>query len=82
MTMWGAGCFAINSSQQTRLYAAAPVLAPVSIALNSSAIYLGQAAGAESGARIIAASGFDPLTWLSIPVFVVAMVTSAWAGRR
>ncbi len=82
LAMWGAGCFAINSSQQTRLYAAAPVLAPVSIALNSSAIYLGQAAGAESGARIIAASGFDPLTWLSIPVFVVAMVTSAWAGRR
>ena len=82
LAMWGAGCFAINSSQQTRLYAAAPVLAPVSIALNSSAIYLGQAAGAESGARIIAASGFDPLTWLSIPVFVAAMATSAWAGRR
>jgi DHA1 family inner membrane transport protein len=82
LAMWGAGCFAINSSQQTRLYAAAPALAPVSIALNSSAIYLGQAAGAESGARIIAASGFDPLTWLSIPVFVVAMATSAWAGKR
>lgn len=82
LALWGSGCFAINSSQQARLYAAAPVLAPVSIALNSSAIYLGQAAGAESGARIIPLAGFDPLTWLSIPVFVVAMATSAWAGKR
>jgi DHA1 family inner membrane transport protein len=82
LALWGAGCFAINSAQQARLFTIEPALAPVSIALNSSAIYLGQAAGAESGARIIDASGFAPLTWLSLPVLVAAMLLSASATRR
>jgi len=82
LALWGAGCFAINSAQQARLFGIEPALAPVSIALNSSAIYLGQAMGAESGARIIGAGGFAPLTWLSLPVFAISMLLSAAAARR
>jgi predicted MFS family arabinose efflux permease len=82
LALWGAGCFAINSAQQARLFGIEPALAPVSIALNSSAIYLGQAMGAESGARIIGAGGFAPLTWLSLPVFAIAMLLSAAAAKR
>ncbi|TFV92546.1 MFS transporter, partial [Oxalobacteraceae bacterium OM1] len=43
--MWGLGCFAVNGSQQVRLIGIAPQLASASVALNSSAIYLGQALG-------------------------------------
>ena len=37
--LWGAGNFAANSMQQVRLVNLAPTLAPVSVALNTSAIY-------------------------------------------
>lgn len=81
LSLWGLGCFSANSAQQARLLAAAPALASVSIALNSSAIYLGQAAGAETGAWIIGAAGMDWLPRAGLPVFVVALVLSQRAGR-
>jgi len=46
---WGLGCFASNSAQQARLVGIAPMLASGSIALNSAAMYAGQAAGAGGG---------------------------------
>jgi predicted MFS family arabinose efflux permease len=39
---------------QARLVALAPELAPVSLSLNSSGIYLGSATGAAVGALVIA----------------------------
>ena len=42
---WGLACFATNSAQQARLNDAAPGLAAALLALNSSAIYAGQAIG-------------------------------------
>ena len=50
--------------QQARLGAAAPALAPALMALNSSAIYLGQAAGASSGGWLIAHHGYGPLSFV------------------
>lgn len=81
VTLWGLGCFAINSAQQVRMLALAPALATVSVAFNSSAIYLGQALGAESGGRIIERWGIDPLPWLSLPLFVLAAVLSVASHR-
>ena len=79
---WALGCFSTNSAQQARLGLAAPALAPAMMALNTSAIYLGQAVGAASGGVLVASSGF---TWLS-PVGVLwmlaAIALSAWATRR
>jgi len=49
LTPWGLGCFATNSAQQARLVALSPALAPGSVALNSSGIYIGQAVGAGAG---------------------------------
>lgn len=80
--LWGLGCFAANSAQQARLLGLAPALAPVSVALNSSAIYLGQAVGAEAGGHILTGWGFDALAWASLPMFVVALGLSGLAGRR
>lgn len=53
---WAVACFAMYSAQQARLGAAAPALAPVLMALNTSAIYLGQAVGAVGGGAILAAN--------------------------
>ena len=66
---WALGCFSSNSAQQARLGAAAPALAPALMALNTSAIYLGQAAGAASGGWLIAHRGYG-----------AAQLASAWPG--
>ena len=79
---WGLGCFASNSAQQARLGRAAPALAPALMALNSSAIYLGQAAGASSGGWTIEHGGYAPLHWIGVVWMVAAIGLSVWVGRR
>jgi len=59
---WGLGCFAANSAQQARLVGLAPALAPGSVALNSSGIYIGQAVGAALGGWLLA---HDAAPWMS-----------------
>ena len=78
---WGLGVFASNSSQQARLVALAPVLAPASIALNTSAMYAGQALGTSGGGWLIERVGL-----LRLPVFgcigvLCALALSLWASR-
>jgi predicted MFS family arabinose efflux permease len=75
------GCFAINSAQQTRLVGLATHLAPVSIALNSSGIYLGQAFGAMAGGLIIAHRGTNALSWVGAILFGLALAISFAAQR-
>ena len=52
------------------------------MALNSSAVYLGQAAGASSGAWIIDSAGYRPLPSVGIAWMAVAIALSIWAARR
>jgi len=83
---WGLGTFAGNSAQQARLAALSPAQAPVSIALNSSAIYLGQAVGTAAAGILIAhvpgATGYTSLPWLSVPLVVAAIGLSLFASFR
>jgi predicted MFS family arabinose efflux permease len=79
---WALGCFSSNSTQQARLSIAAPGLAPALMALNTSAIYLGQAAGAASGGWMIAHGGYSPLNWVGLAWMAIAIAVSLWAGRR
>jgi predicted MFS family arabinose efflux permease len=79
---WGLGFFATNSAQQARLGHAAPALAPALMALNTSALYLGQAAGAAGGGWGVAHRGFGPLQWVGLAWLLVAMLLSVWAARR
>ena len=76
---WALGCFSANSAQQARLVAIAPALASASIALNSSAIYAGQAIGAASGGWLVAHDGMETLHWAGFAGLLVAMAVSAWA---
>ncbi len=79
---WGLGCFSSNSAQQARLGQVAPALAPALMALNTSAIYLGQAAGAASGGWLIVRTGYDGLNWAGLVWMAAAIALSLWAGRR
>ncbi|MCU0870362.1 MAG: MFS transporter [Burkholderiales bacterium] len=80
--LWGLACFAVNSAMQVRLVGLAPALAPVSIALNSSAIYFGQAAGAETGGRMLDWQGIPALYWACLPIFATSIAVCVWAARR
>lgn len=79
---WALGCFAANSAQQARLVHAAPVLAPATVALNTSAMYGGQALGAALGGFMIAQGGMLQLHWVGLGVMGAAIATSLWAQRR
>jgi len=71
---WGLGCFSANSAQQARLVALAPPLAPASVALNSSGIYVGQAIGAAAGGWLLAN---DQVEWMSRVGFALAILAIA-----
>jgi predicted MFS family arabinose efflux permease len=76
---WALGCFSSNSAQQARLVGIAPALAAASVALNSSAMYAGQAIGAASGGWLISRGGMDSLPWAGVIGLLAAMGASALA---
>jgi predicted MFS family arabinose efflux permease len=78
---WALGCFSSNSAQQARLVGLAPGLAAGSIALNSSAMYAGQALGAGSGGWLIAQDRMDMLHWVGFTGLLLAMAVS-WLATR
>lgn len=79
---WALGCFSSNSAQQARLGAAAPAMAGALMALNTSAIYLGQAVGAASGGMLVATAGFGALSPVALAWMLMALAVSLWASRR
>ena len=56
--VWGLGFASSNSMQQARLVAAAPAASGASVALNTSAIYIGQALGSALGGALFAAEAY------------------------
>ncbi|AOF83906.1 major Facilitator Superfamily protein [Hydrogenophaga sp. RAC07] len=78
---WALGCFAVNSAQQARLVHISPALAPATVALNTSAMYGGQAMGAALGGLMIAQGRMLSLNQVGLVVLVFAMALSVWAAR-
>jgi predicted MFS family arabinose efflux permease len=54
VAIWGLGFASTNSMQQVRLVGAAPALAPASVSLNTSVLYIGQGVGSAIGAVLFA----------------------------
>ena len=81
MLPWGLGAFASNSAQQARLVGLAPVLAPASVALNTSAMYMGQALGATVGGWLLLEKGLLVLPGFGCLGVFAAMLLSIWASR-
>lgn len=78
---WALGCFASNSAQQARLLGIAPALASASIALNTSAMYAGQAIGAGSGGWLIARGQMGDLNVYGLTGLLFALLLS-WLATR
>lgn len=78
---WALGCFSSNSVQQARLVSIAPPLAAGSIALNSSAMYAGQAIGAALGGWLILQAGYASLHWAGLAALIASMAVSVLAER-
>ena len=79
---WALSCFAMNSAQQARLTHLAFGLAPALMALNTSAIYLGQAVGAAGGGWLLARGGPGVLHWGGLAWMVGAAALALWVRRR
>lgn len=69
LVLFGLGFAAVNSMQQGRLVSAAPMLASASVALNTSAIYIGQAVGSAIAGTLYSA-GMTELVGYSAVFFV------------
>ena len=78
---WGLGCFATNSAQQARLVSLSPALAPGSVALNSSGIYVGQAVGAAAGGWLLAHDAAAWMNWVGLITVLLAMALSLTVDR-
>lgn len=80
-TLWGLGTFATNSIQQARLAGLAPDLTSASIALNTSAIYLGQALGSGIGGAMINGGWLPELPCIAAALLVLGAAVSMTAAR-
>ena len=78
---WALGCFSSNSAQQARLVQISPELASATVALNTSAMYGGQALGAALGGVMIAQGRMLDLHQVGLVVLLAAMAMSMWAAR-
>jgi predicted MFS family arabinose efflux permease len=76
---WSISIFATNSAQQARLVGFAPALASGSVALNTSAMYAGQAIGTALGGLLISMGRMDDLHWYGLAILVLALAASLWA---
>jgi predicted MFS family arabinose efflux permease len=63
--VWGLPGFAVNGTQQARVIGVAGAMAPVAVALNSSAIYIGQAIGTTAGGFYYTHAPHAYLPWMA-----------------
>lgn len=78
--LWGLASWGLMPAHQARLVALAPSLAPVSLSLNSSAIYLGSAMRAAVGTLVIADGGMERLGWVAAGFSLAALLPVLASG--
>ena len=67
--------------QQSRLVVIAPGLAAATVALNTSAVYLGQSVGAATGGFAIKDSISANVVWMALGFLALAIAMSVAATR-
>ena len=78
VAIWGLGFASTNSMQQVRLVTAAPRLAPASVSLNTSVLYVGQAVGSAIGGVLFArdmlhGAGYVAMGFVALALMVVLL---------
>ena len=74
VAIWGLGFASTNSMQQVRLVAAAPPLAPATVALNTSVLYIGQAVGSAVGGLLFAGELLHTIGFVAVGFVVLALI--------
>jgi predicted MFS family arabinose efflux permease len=82
IVLWGFASWGVATAQQARLVALAPDLAPVSLSLNSSAIYLGSAMGAAVGALVVADGAVRMLGGVAACFSLASLLTVLASARK
>jgi predicted MFS family arabinose efflux permease len=82
VAIWGLGFASTNSMQQVRLVIAAPALAPASVSLNTSVLYIGQAVGSAIGATLFARDLLFAEGYVSAGFVALALMMVVLTGRR
>jgi DHA1 family inner membrane transport protein len=77
--VWGLGFAAANSMQQARLAAAAPAQAGSAVALNTSALYVGQALGSALGSALFVHGHALAMGYVALAVIVAALAAIIWS---
>jgi predicted MFS family arabinose efflux permease len=80
IAFWGLGFAATNSMQQARLVTAAPDLSSATVALNTSALYTGQAIGSALGGFMFALGYVHGIGFAGV-AFVAAGI-AVWSITR
>lgn len=85
VAVWGLGFASSNSMQQVRLVAAAPPLAPASVSLNTSVLYVGQAIGSAVGGILyggdfLYGAGYAAAAFLALALVTVVLTRPRTAG--
>lgn len=81
IVVWGLSFSASNGLQQARLIAIDPATAQVSVALNTSAIYVGQAAGAAIGSGLLTHAAAMWMAPIAVAFVVSSLAASIFAAR-
>lgn len=80
VAIWGLGFASTNSMQQVRLVAAAPALAPASVSLNTSVLYVGQAIGSAIGGVLYARNLLYGAGYVAMGFVALALLTVMVTG--
>jgi predicted MFS family arabinose efflux permease len=82
LAIWGFVGWSFPAAQQARFVAMAPRLAPITLSLNASAIYLGVSLGAILGAWVVAHHHVTHLGWIGASCEVMALgLMFGWARQ-
>jgi predicted MFS family arabinose efflux permease len=82
VAIWGLGFASTNSMQQVRLVAAAPALAPASVSLNTSVLYIGQAVGSAIGGALFARDWLHGTGYVAMAFIALALTIVILTGPR
>jgi predicted MFS family arabinose efflux permease len=82
VAIWGLGFASTNSMQQVRLVAAAPPLAPATVSLNTSVLYIGQAVGSAVGGLLFGRDLLHPMGFVAVGFVAVALALVALSRPR
>ena len=82
IALWGFAGFSFPSAQQAHMVTLAPKLAPITLSLNASAIYLGASLGALLGSLVVARGAVAELGWVGAACEVTAFLLLRFTRRR